>query len=287
MIGLVGALLSLVALAVEGTPAASERVLRAWVIDDSCLIYEEPDPFSSTLRLAESGDALRVLDKSPGWYRVLLPDNRTGWIVAQRAILSSRAGARPGRVSGSNGEVWTALGGALAGGCVGIVPMGGFIVYTLGGISFGEPPVRGSNAISRTTASIAFYAWMTSAAIAGPAAAAYGAFRAGESERPGGSLAVSWAAALIGNITGTAGGYLLDYLLTNDRSSPGPLFTSLGSLAGTTAGAVIGYEYSKPTYARHYAAKRVGLPAVGFSLQRDSSRQVSPAVRLDLVTVRF
>jgi len=286
MTGLVGALLSLVALTVEGTPAASGPLLRAWVIDDSCLVYEEPDPFSSTIRVAESGDAFRVLDKSPGWYRVLLTDNRTGWIVARRALLSSRSGAKPGRVTGSKSEVWTALGGALGGGCVGIVPMGAFMAYTLGSLNLFEP-VRGSNGVSRTTVSIALYAWATSAVIVGPAAAAYGAFRAGESERPGGSLPMSWAAALVGNIAGATGGYLLDYLLREANSSTGFLFTSLGSLAGTTAGAVLGYEYSKPAYARHYAAGRVGLPAVGFSLQRDSSRQVTPAVQLDLVTVRF
>jgi hypothetical protein len=284
--GLLGALLALAAVAAESLPAAGPPALRAWVIDGSCLVYEEPDPFSSTIRIAESGDAFRVLDQSPGWYRVLLPDNRTGWIVAQRAILSSRAGARPGRVSGSK-EVGFALGGALAGGCVGVVPLGAFVVYTLGGISFGEPPVSGSNAVSRTTASIALYAWATSAVIVGPAASAYGAYRAGEGDRPGGSLAVSWAAAMAGEIAGAAAGYCLGLVLAEPGSSTIFLLASAGSLAGTTAGAVIGYEYSKPAYARHYAAGRVGLPAVGFSLERDSSMQMSPAVRLDLVTVRF
>ncbi|MBM3331994.1 SH3 domain-containing protein [candidate division WOR-3 bacterium] len=286
MTGLVGALVTLVALVVEGVPAASAPVLRAWVIDDSSLIYEKPDPFSSTMRIVEHGDALRVLDRSPGWYEVLLPDNRSGWMVAQRAILSSRPGPGPGRVTGSKREMWAAFGGALAGGLVGIIPMGVFIAYTLGSL---DPfsPVRGSNGVSGITISTAFGAWVASVVLVGPAAAAYGTFRAGESERPGGNLRMAWGASVVGHIAGTTVGLCLDLLLSQISPSSVFPFSAIGSLAGTTAGAVIGYERSKPTYARYYARGRVGLPAVGFSLQRDSSRQVSPAVRLDLVSVRF
>lgn len=288
MTGLVGALLTLVALAAQSPPVPGQPVLRAWVIGDSCRVYEQPDPFSTILRTSEAGEPYRVLARPPGWYEVQLPDHRTGWIVARHALLSSRTGARPERVSGSKSEVMTALGGALAGGCVGAVPMGAFLTYTLGSLDFFSP-VHGSNAVSGTTISIAFGTWMAAAVMVAPAAAAYGAFTAGEREQPGGSLAQSWAVALAGNLIGGGAGFCLDYLLSNPASSTGTglLFTSLGSLAGTTAGAVIGYERSKPAYARHYAAGRVGLPMVGLSLDRTSSGQASPAVRVDVVTVRF
>jgi hypothetical protein len=286
MTGLVGALLTLVVSAVSQVPAApDEAVLRAWVIDDSCRVYEQPDPFSTILRTAEAGEPYRVLARPPGWYEVQLPDNRTGWIVARHAVLSSRTGSGPGRVSASKSEVWTALGGASAGCCVEAIPMGAFLAYTFGNIDFFSP-VHGSNAVSGTTISIAFGTWLASVLVVAPAAAAYGAFSAGECEQPGGSLAQSWAGALAGNLIGGGAGLCLDYLLSNSGSSGG-LFTSLGSLAGTTAGAVIGYERSKPVYARHYAAGRVGLPMVGLSLDRTPSGQASPAMRVDLVTVRF
>ncbi|MCX6844547.1 MAG: SH3 domain-containing protein [candidate division WOR-3 bacterium] len=286
MIGLVGALLTLVAVSVQSQPAPGQPVLRAWVIGDSCRVYEQPDPFSTILRTAEAGEPYRVLAKPPGWYEVQLPDHRTGWIVARHALLSSRPGERPGRVSGSKSEVWTAFGGALAGGCVGVVPMGAFLAYTLGSMDFFSP-VHGSNAVSGTTISIAFGTWIASVVVVAPAAAAYGAFAAGERGQPGGSLAQSRAMALAGNLTGAGVGLCLDLLLSKSGSSTGPLFTSLGSLAGTTAGAIIGYERSKPAYARHYAAGRVGLPMVGLSLDRTSSGQRLPAVWVDLVSVRF
>jgi len=286
MTGLAGALLTLVALSAQRPSAADQPVLRAWVIDGSCRIYGQPDPFSSPLRTAEPGEPYQVLAKSAGWYEVLLPDNRTGWIVARHAVLSSHAGAGPGRVSGSKGEVWAALGGGLVGGCVGVIPMYAFLAYTLGSLDLFSP-VHGSNAVSRTMISIAYGASVASAVVVAPAAAAYGAFSAGEREQPGGNLAQSWAGALAGNLVGAGAGLCLDLLLSGSNTSTGYLFTSLGSLAGTTAGAVIGYEHSKPVYARHYAAGRVGLPMAGLSLNRTSSGQTSPAVRMDLVTVRF
>jgi hypothetical protein len=182
--------------------------------------------------------------------------------------------------------VWTAFGGALAGGCVAVVPMSAFLAYAIGSMDFFSP-VHGSNAVSGTTVSIAFGTWITSVVVVAPAVAAYGAFTAGERSQPGGSLSQSWAGAMAGNLAGAGVGLCLDLLLSKSGSSTGPLFTSLGSLAGTTAGAVIGYEHSKPAYARHYAAGRVGLPMVGLSLDRTSSGQRLPTVWVDLVSVRF
>jgi hypothetical protein len=286
MIGLVGALLTLVALAVQSPPAPGQPVLRAWVIGDSCRVYEQPDPFSAILRTAEPGEPYRVLARPPDWYEVQLPDDRTGWIVARHAVLSSRAGAGPVRASGSKSEVWTSFGGALAGGCVGVVPMGAFLAYTLGSLNLFSP-VRGHNAVSGTTISIAFGTWITSVVVVAPAVAAYGAFTAGERGQPGGSLPQSWAGAMAGNLAGAGVGLCLDLLLSKSGSSTGLLLTSLGSLAGTTAGAVVGYEHSKPAYARHYAAGRVSLPMVGLSLGGTSSGHRLPAVWVDLVSVRF
>lgn len=285
MTGLIVALLTVVAPSAQSPFATVQPALRAWVIDGSCRIYEQPDPFSSPLRTAEAGEVYLVLAKQAGWYKVRLPDERTGWIVASHAVLSSHAGTGPGRVSGSKHEVWAALGGAVAGGCVGVIPMYAFLAYTLGSMNLFSP-VRGSNAVSGTTVWIAFGTCMAAVVVA-PAAAGYGAFSAGEREQPGGSLAQSWAGALAGNLTGAAAGYCVDALLGNAGSSTSLLFTSIGSLAGTTAGAVIGYQHSKPVYARHYAAGRVGLPMVGFALDRTSSGQASPVVRVDLATVRF
>jgi hypothetical protein len=286
MIAPVGALLTLMALAVQGRPAPGQPVLNARVIGDSCRVYEQPDAFSTILRTAAPGEPYRVLSRPPGWYEVELPDDRTGWIVARHAVLSSRFGTGPARASSSKSEVWTALGGALTGGCIGMVPMSAFLAYALGSMDFFSP-VHGSNGVSGTTVSIAFGTWVASVVVVAPAIAAFGAFTAGEREQPGGSLAESWATAMAGNLVIGGAGLCLDYLLSNSGSSTGMLFTSIGSLAGTTAGAVIGYERSKPAYARHYAAGRVGLPMVGLALNRNSSGQRTPAVRVDLVSVRF
>ena len=256
MTGLVGALLTLVAASVQSQPAPVQPVLRAWVIGDSCRVYEQPDPFSTILRTAGAGEPYRVMAKPAGWYEVQLPDHRTGWIVARHAVLSSRPGAGPVRASSSKSEVWTAFGGALAGGCVAVIPMSAFLAYAVGSMDLFSP-VHGSNAVSGTTVSIAFGTWIASVVVVAPSVAAYGAFTAGEREQPGGSLAQSWAMALAGNLVVGGAGLCLDLLLSNSGSSTGPLFSSLGSLAGTTAGAVIGYERSKPEYARHYAAGRV------------------------------
>jgi hypothetical protein len=286
MTGLVGALLTLVAVSAQGQPAPVQPVLRAWVIADSCRIYEQPDPFSTIIRTAAADEPYRVLAKPAGWYEVQLPDHRTGWIVARHAVLSSRLGPGPARASSSKSEVWTALGGALAGGCVAVVPMGAFLAYAIGSIDLFSP-VHGSNGVSGTTITIAFGTWIASVVLVTPAVAAYGAFTAGEREQPGGSLAQSWAMAMAGNFVVGGAGLCLDYLMSNSGSSGGWLFTSIGSLAGTTAGAVIGYERSKPAYARHYAAGRIGLPMVGLALNRNSSGQRTPAVWVDLVSVRF
>jgi hypothetical protein len=286
MTGLVGALLTLMALAVQGRPAPVQPVLRAWVIDDSCRVYEQPDPFSTILRSVAAGEAYRVMARPAGWYEVELPDHRTGWIISRHAVLSSRLGAGPARASSSKSEVWTALGGALAGGCVTVVPMGAFLAYSIGSMELFSP-VHGSNGVSGTMVTVAFGTWVASVVVVAPAIAAFGAFTAGEREQPGGSLAQSWAMAMAGNLVGSVAGLCLDLLLSNSGSSTGLLLTSIGSLAGTTAGAVIGYERSKPAYARHYAADRVGLPMVGLALNRNSSGQRTPAVWVDLVSVRF
>jgi hypothetical protein len=286
MTGLVGAVLTLMALAVQGQPAPIQPVLRAWVIGDSCRVYEQPDPFSTIIHTAAPGEPYRILSRPAGWYEVQLPDHQTGWIVARHAVLSSRLGPGPARASSSKSEVWTALGGALTGGCITVVPMSAFLSYAFGNLNL-LTPVRGSNGVSGTTVTVAFGTWVASVVVVAPAIAAWGAFTAGEREQPGGSLAQSWAMAMAGNLVIGGAGLCLDRLLLNSGLSTGMLFTAIGSLAGTTAGAVIGYERSKPAYARHYAAGRVGLPMVGLALNRNSSGKKTPAVWANLVSVRF
>lgn len=274
-------------LAAQSTLDMSRNARRAWVIEGACRVYEHPDPFSSALLTTEAGESYQVLERTAGWYEVLLPENRHGWIAANRVVLTSaRAGGQP-HVAGSGNEVRAALGGALVGGVVGIVPLYAFMAYTFGQIGLDLfTPVHGSDAVSGTTTAIAFTSALVSLVVATPAAAAYGAYSAGEHERPGGSLSQAWGAALVGNLAGYTLGLGLDALLSKSGTPTG-LITAVGSVAGTTTGAVLGYEHSKPANARHYASVQVGLPSVALAPGRTASGQVSPMVRANLVTLRF
>jgi len=285
----VAAVLTLAAgiLSAQNTVDTTHVARTAWVIDEACRVYEHPDPFATVLFATGAGDSYHVIEQSEGWYEVALPGSRTGWIAANHAVLSSTtAGGRP-HVAGSGGEVRAALGGALVGGVIGIVPLYAFMAYTFGQIGLDLfTPVHGSDAVSGTTTTIAFTSAIVSLVVATPAAAAYGAYSAGEQERPGGSLSQAWGAALVGNLAGYTVGFGLDELLSNS-GLPAGLFTTVGSVAGTTTGAVLGYEHSKPANARHYASVQVGLPSVALAPGRTASGQVSPVVRANLVDLRF
>jgi uncharacterized protein YgiM (DUF1202 family) len=271
----------------ESPAPAAQSALTAQVLDPNARIYAQRDPFSATLWLGRVGDVYDLSTKSGDWYEVALPDGRTGWIVGQHVVVMPARAARSLRaVAGSGREILGAVVGTLVGGTVtGACLIGAFAL---------DPPfdglfmrVHGSGTVTRTMVYLALGATVASYALT-PAAAAYGAYTMGETNRPGGNMWASWVYATAGGVAGTGLGIGLDALVNQIFHGTTPAFTILVGGFGTTAGAVIGYEKSKPRYAQQYGwTRHVSPPTFGLSMDTSTPGQTSPALRLNLVALRF
>jgi hypothetical protein len=147
--------------------------------------------------------------------------------------------------------------------------------------------VHGSGTVTRTMVYLALGATVVSYALT-PAAAAYGAYTMGETNRPGGSMWASWVYATAGGVAGTGLGIGLDALASRIFKGTSLAFTVLVGTFGTTAGAVFGYERSRPAGARQYGWMRhVSPPTFGLALDSSARGQSSPVVQLNLVALRF
>lgn len=283
---LLAAMLPGSAVAASPPPDAQSSGMTAQVLDPEARIYAERDPFSAPLGLGTVGEVYAFRARSAGWCEVALPDGRTGWIVERHVVV------RPVRVAGASqpppgtrGEVLGALAGTLVGNTVTGALLAGTIL--LAGQPFEGQPVHGSGVVSQTTVLLALGACAASSALT-PAAAAYGAYTVGERRQPGGNMLTSWAYATAGGLLGSGLGYGLYALLARATGQGTFSFFGLGGLIGTTAGAVIGYENSRPRYARQYGwASHVSPPTIGLAMDSSTRGQTSPALRLNLVALRF
>jgi hypothetical protein len=271
----------------ESPVPAAQSALTAHVLDPDTRIYARRDPFSATLQLNAVGDAYAVRAKAEGWYEVALPDGRTGWIVRQHVVVKpTRAAGSPRAHLGTRREALGALAGTLVGGTVTLACIGGAIVIAdpFDGLFV---RVHGSGTVSQTTVFLALGA-IAASEILTPAAAAFGAYTVGERDQPGGNLLTSWAHATAGGLIGSGLGIGLDALLYQVTGSGIFPFTGLGSLVGTTAGAVIGYQHSKPAHARQYGwIRHVSPPTFGLAQDSSTRGQSYPVVQLNLVELRF
>jgi hypothetical protein len=227
------------------------------------------------------GEVYPIRSSLGDWYEVELPDGRTGWLLARHAA------ARRGRyLPGAGGEVAGALAGTLVGSMVTAGFYGGTMVMLFGPI-LPSPGVRGSGAVSNTTVWFALGATAASLVLT-PAAAAYGAYAAGERYQTGGDMLTSWAYAGAGGIVGLGLGYGFDALSSGMSGGNSGLCTGIGFLAGMTAGAVFGYEESRPPHARRYRwAEHIRPPAVGLTTDSAAFDQQSLALKVNVVHYRF
>lgn len=269
----------------DSLASTAPSVAKARVLHYKTRIYRRRDPFSPTLRLAAAGETYDVYTSSGTWYEVVLPDGQTGWVAARHLDVKPTRAAGPGG-AGSGREVLGALAGTLAGGTATTVCLGAALAWSLKGFGFLKE-VHGSGAVSQTTISMATGAGLASAVLT-PAAAAYGAYTLGESERPGGSIWLSCVGAAVGGVAGNTIGYGLDALLSLAVGETVYLFSGLGGVVGTTAGAVIGYRKSKPPRPLQLAwARRVNPPALGLAPGNPASGQTSWALQLNLLALQF
>jgi len=264
------------------TPLASAKVpLTARVLDYGSRILQTRDPLSPVLVACLPGDAFPVRSELGDWCEVALPDGGTGWILARHTMVG------PARsLPGAGGEIAGALAGTLVGSTVTAAFYGGTMVMLFGPLDL-SPGIGGSGGVSRMTVQFALGA-TAACVILTPAAAAYGAYVAGERHRPGGNMLTSWAYAGAGGIVGLGLGYGFDALLAGATGETSGLFAGIGLLAGVTAGAVIGYEESKPPYARQWRwARHVRPPAVGLTTTGAAGDHRSLAVRMNVMDFRF
>jgi hypothetical protein len=272
-----------------GPPAdARNATLAAQVLDPEARIYAERDPFSAVLLSSAAGDMYAVRARTSGWYEVTLPDGRTGWIAEQHVVVGpARGSGAPRAHPGTEREALGALAGTLVGGTVtGALYVGAFLLAD-------EPfeglfePVHGSGTVSQTTGFLALSAAAVSYVLT-PAAAAYGAYTAGERDKPGGSMWTSWAYSTAGGILGSGLGIGLSALAFRDLGGGSIPFAALVGTFGTTAGAVLGYENSKRTQAQRYGwTQHVSPPTFGLTLDTSTRGQTFSKVRLNLVALRF
>jgi hypothetical protein len=253
----------------------------ARVLDYGTRILAERDPFSAVIVPCLPGDVYPVRRKLGDWYEVELSGGQFGWILARHVVVRS-ARALPG----TGGEVAAALTGSLIGSTVTAGFYGGTLVLLFGPGDLLRG-VRGSGAVSGTTVWFALGATAASFVLT-PAAAAYGAYTVGEKHSPGGNMLTSWAYAGAGGIAGFGLGYCVDAFLSRAAGGSGGLFAGIGLLVGMTAGAVLGYEESKPPFARQYRwAEHIRPPAVGLASSEATLDCQSLAMKVNVVNVRF
>ena len=258
-----------------------DAVLTARVLDSEARIYSDRDPLSDALLAGSTGDLYPVRSKLGSWYEIELPDGRTGWIVGQHvAVKPARA------LLGTRGEIAGALTGTLVGGTATVLLLSGTIALADPFDGLFER-VHGSGTVSQTAVLFALGASATSLVLT-PAAAAFGAYTAGERNQPGGNVLISWVYAAAGGILGAGLGIGLDALASHVTNGNAGIFSSLGGLVGTTAGAVIGYENSRPPYARQYRwTQHLSPPTIALAADNSAGGQLSPVMQLNLVSLHF
>jgi hypothetical protein len=247
--------------------AAARGVVR--VEDFDAHIYPRPDLFATPLGRAQLNSSYYVLSQTPGWCRVALAQG-TGWIPVSHVLLPPAE--RESYILGvhSRRVFYGALCGSLVGSAVGLVAGWTAInsIFKVDWQVYG--PVQGNRGVSATTLELSSCTGLFGLALA-PGGAAFGAWSAGEQERPGGSLARAWLMADISWLCFTGIGVGLDAFVSAYATNGNfvPVFTPTGSVLGMALGAAWAYESSQPHggppgfLAGHFLPPTVGFCMTG------------------------
>jgi len=275
--------------AAAGPDSGSAAALGAARVRDSeTRIFPRPDLFATPIGKAFFDSSYKVLARVPGWCRVALAQG-TGWIPASHVLLPD-AGHNDYFLGVHSRRVfYGALCGSLAGSTAGLVAgwtaaRSIFDVYLS---LFGR--VQGNRGVSATTLQVSACTALLGLALA-PGGAAFGAWSAGEQERPGGSLARAWLMSDVGWLCFTAVGVGVDALVSMYAFDGAyvPVFTPIGSVLGMSLGSAWAYESSQPRDGPPgFLAVRVMPPSVGFCpAGRDPARDPL-RVNARLLSLRF
>jgi len=286
-LGLLLALSGLKAASVNADSAArnARGVIR--VNDLDTRIFPRPDLFATPLGRAQFNSSYYVLSQIPGWCRVGLAQG-TGWIPVSHVLLPPAERGSYFLGVHSRRVFYGALCGSLVGNAAGLMAEE-VVLYQFFAISWTlfEVP-HGSNGISATTFNLSFLGGCLGFALT-PAAAAFGAWDAGEREQPGGSLARSWGIATVTGFSFAAIGLGLDALM--ERATNGgfpPVFTLVGAVMGPTLGAAWAYESSQPQgRPPGFLAEHLRPPAVGLCMTGRDRTLSHTGVNARLLSLQF
>lgn len=268
----------------SGSTAARGEVR---VEDFDAHIYPRPDLFATPLGRAQLNSSYYVLSQTPGWCRVALTQG-TGWIPVSHVLLPPAE--RGSYILGvhSRRVFYGALCGSLVGNAAGLVAGFAEVYQILAGLSSVFVVPYGSNGVSSTTLNVSILSGTLGFALT-PAAAAFGAWDAGEREQPGGSLARSWGIATVSGFAFTMVGIGLDMLVQKATNSSFPLvFAPVGAVMGPTLGAAWAYESSQPQGGPPgFLAGHFLPPTVGFCMTGRDRALSHTGVNARLLSLRF
>ena len=257
------------------------------VKDPDTPVLPRPDVFATPIGTAPLNSSYYVLSQIPGWRQVALTRG-TGWIPVVHLVLAPTKRKSYFLGVHSRRVFYGALCGSLVGNAVGTLAEGAIYYLALADL-FSDSYVAGSNGVSNTTINLSLWSGILGCALT-PAAAAFGAWDAGEHEQPGGSLARSWGIATLTGFGFTVVGIGLDEVmeLGTDYRFP-PLFTLVGMVMGPTLGAAWAYEASQPRsgttgfLSEHLRPPTVGLCMTGRDRHVRPRRSERPAAELAIL----
>ena len=258
------------------------------------LVYPDSSILIEPVLRPVPGATFLLLERSAGWYAVLLHSGGKGWIPSEFAgetaspvIAGEETGGRPASLL--QGEEF---GGALTGAA--IADGVGALMLTMSFAWFTQDlgtifnPHSGGSGVPSETQSLVFLGGCT-AFLVSPAVAAYGAQLAGEKHRPAGGFWQACGGGLIGGIAGGAAGFGLGALLEQGNGNGIGLLVGVGGTClGTALGTASGYNLSRPrAIAGTVPQSRWRLPELGMRVTESGPGRTSPELSLRLLGYRF